>query len=122
MPDPTLMTFSNDLSRWFLDLHEGSVEAPRLDPSSSLADNVSRLGLAHGCPDAVVQFLDAIPPAVASAFVAAVARALDDRVQVQVMWLPGYDFELTVSDVRREASVVGIVLRTPFAADLLRAT
>lgn len=118
MPDPMMMTFSSDLARWLIDVQSGAAQAPRLDPTVSIVDNVRRLDLAHGCPDRVARFLDAIPPAIASAFVAAVARALSDGAQIQVMWLPGYDFELTVSDVRREASVVSVVLRSPFAADV----
>jgi hypothetical protein len=118
MPDPTMVTFSRDLSAHFVSVYEGAVQPPELDPSVSIIENVQRLDLAHGCPDRVAQFLDAIPPATAAAFIAAVATALHDRALVQVIWLPGYEFELTVSDVRREASMVGIVLRSPYAADV----
>jgi len=118
MPDPMMTTFSKDLSGYFVSVYEGAVQSPRLDPAISIVENVQRLDLAHGCPDRVAQYLDAIPPATAAAFVAAVATALNDGALVQVMWLPGYEFELTVSDVRRESSVVGIVLRSPYAADV----
>lgn len=119
MPDPMMTTFSADLTRYFLRVHEGIVQPPALDPGESLVDNVRRLELDSGVPPRVEEFLNSMPPAAAAAVVAAVGTGLASRALVQLAWLPAYAFEVAITHVQRDAEMLTVVVKSPFAADVV---
>ena len=55
--------------------------------------------------DADRAYLEAIPPALREGIRAAIASAIDDDKAVQVMYSPGYDFEVRLNDYVQGMSV-----------------
>ena len=80
-------------------------------PGRDGAETLSRAFVAAGVDldDATAAYMDTWPSAIQASLRAAVFENLsrDGRVPITFAWAPGYDFELTIWDVRDSTETVG---------------
>jgi hypothetical protein len=66
-------------------------------------------------------FIDAMPKAIQETIREAIYQALGENLPIQVLWMPAYDFEVSVTSVPGTAESIGgvsILVKTRYASDM----
>jgi hypothetical protein len=121
---PRMQTAVSALNVTFGAERIGEVDAGSFAARGEGAETLSRAFVAAGVDldDATAAFMDTWPSATQAALRAAVFENLsrDGRVPITFAWAPGYDFELTIWDVRDSSETVGgmtILFRSRYPGD-----
>jgi hypothetical protein len=94
--------------------------APTLE--TTLSEVFERAGLLGASERETAELLNAFPPVLKDAALTVAVSALRRGSQVSVVWMPGYEFELTVSQATKGGrGEVAVLVRSPYPDEVLAA-
>jgi hypothetical protein len=111
---PTTQTALTSLNMAFGTKQVAEIDQDLFGPGQLLSDAAMRLGVDdHG----LARYLDQLPAAVHDALRATIASAIERGQGITFAWMPGYDYELTVTDVGEgpvSPGGVTVLLKSPY--------